>query len=116
MMAVPFWLLGALCIGLTVLPLVPFRHWSVRIWDFPRQQIVILGTAALIGLLALRGLGGPIERGFILALCAALAYQLRSIPALYAALAGAGDPGRGASRSAHLQAGRRQRPDGQPAR
>ena len=79
MMAVPFWLLGALCIGLTVLPLVPFRHWSVRIWDFPRQQIVILGTAALIGLLALRGLGGPIERGFILALCAALAYQLRWI-------------------------------------
>ena len=79
MMAVPFWLLGALCIGLTVLPLVPFRHWSVRIWDFPRQQIVILGTAALIGLLAVRGLGGPIERGFILALCAALAYQLRWI-------------------------------------
>jgi endonuclease/exonuclease/phosphatase (EEP) superfamily protein YafD len=68
--------LAALCILVTVLPLWRHRAWWVRAWDFPRQQIVVLGLVAGIGLLLLRGWPSAGELVLLAALMAALTYQL----------------------------------------
>jgi endonuclease/exonuclease/phosphatase (EEP) superfamily protein YafD len=68
--------LAALCILVTMLPLWRHRAWWVRAWDFPRQQIVVLGLVAGIGLLLLRGWPSAGELVLLAALTAALTYQL----------------------------------------
>ena len=72
-------LLAAACIVATVLPFAPHRAWWVRAWDFPRQQIVALGLGAAAGLVLLGdALDGP-GLWLMLALAAAVAYQLAMI-------------------------------------
>lgn len=39
--------LGAVVIGLTILPFVRAKAWWIRIWDFPRFQLAIGGTISL---------------------------------------------------------------------
>jgi endonuclease/exonuclease/phosphatase (EEP) superfamily protein YafD len=73
------WVLAALCIVLTLLPLLPYRAWWVRSWDFPRQQIVALGAVAAVGLLLLDGLPRGWSALALAALAAAIAYQLALI-------------------------------------
>jgi endonuclease/exonuclease/phosphatase (EEP) superfamily protein YafD len=72
-------LLAAACIVATVLPLAPSRAWWVRAWDFPRQQIVVLGAAAAGGLLLARGVAFGWEAALLAALAVALGYQLAQI-------------------------------------
>lgn len=43
--------LGMLVVVVTILPVLRARAWWVRIWEFPRLQIGVLGLVALIALL-----------------------------------------------------------------
>jgi len=69
-------LLAGSCVLATLLPLLRARTWWVRIWDFPRQQIAVLGLAAGLGLVALGGLDRPVDQALLLLLGVALAWQL----------------------------------------
>jgi endonuclease/exonuclease/phosphatase (EEP) superfamily protein YafD len=74
--AMAFRLLAGLCVAVTLLPLSTHRAWWVRSWDFPRQQIVALGLLAGAGLLATLGMPTGWDRWLLVALGAALAYQI----------------------------------------
>lgn len=69
-------LLAGVCVLGTLLPLLRARSWWVRIWDFPRQQIAVLGFAAGLGLVASGGLWRPVDQVLLLLLAAAVAWQL----------------------------------------
>lgn len=53
-----FYIIAIIVIVTTALPLVRRDAWWIRIFDFPRLQILVLGAAALAGLFAL---GRPFE-------------------------------------------------------
>lgn len=72
-------LVAGLCILVTLLSLSRIRAWWARIWDFPRQQIAVLGLVALIGLLALEPVTTLAEGVLLGALGLALAYQVALI-------------------------------------
>lgn len=72
-------LLAAACVLATLLPLVRSRLWWVRAGDFPRQQIVILGGLAAVGLLALWSRLQGWDTALLVALAAAMAWQLAMI-------------------------------------
>jgi endonuclease/exonuclease/phosphatase (EEP) superfamily protein YafD len=40
-------LIGSLVVLTTALPFLPFKAWWIRIWDFPRLQLAILGLLAI---------------------------------------------------------------------
>lgn len=66
--------LGALALVGTVLPLRPTTHWWVRIWDFPRFQILLVALAVLLALPLLRRLT-PVDWAFLAALGIAVGWQ-----------------------------------------
>src|SRR5688572_10965905 len=69
-------ILGGFVIVVTVLPFFRSKAWWVRIWDFPRFQLAILGTLALAGIVAANG--GDRSAGtwaFVAALGAAVLFQ-----------------------------------------
>ncbi|MEK0082901.1 endonuclease/exonuclease/phosphatase family protein [Benzoatithermus flavus] len=68
--------LAAFCVAVTALPLLPLKAWWVRCWDFPRQQIAVLGAIATVGLLLLHDTPWNLDLPLLLALLGALAYQL----------------------------------------
>jgi endonuclease/exonuclease/phosphatase (EEP) superfamily protein YafD len=71
---VPLWALGAGVVVATVLPFIRIGWWWVRVCDFPRLQLFVLGLAVLAALLTL----GPGSIGGWLgatALAAAVLYQ-----------------------------------------
>jgi endonuclease/exonuclease/phosphatase (EEP) superfamily protein YafD len=68
--------LAILCIFLTVLPLWRHKAWWVRVWDFPRQQLVLTGIVVGPGLVAVRGVPTWTETALLAALGLAMAYQL----------------------------------------
>ena len=76
------WFIGGLAVLATLLPLLRQTAWWIRIFDFPRLQIVLALTLALGGALAMGWLGaGPERLGFVVALALALVYQaLRILP------------------------------------
>jgi len=41
-------LFGVLLVAITVAPLLPSKHWVVRVWEFPRLQIAALIFTALV--------------------------------------------------------------------
>lgn len=69
-------LLAGLCIIGTLLPLLRARPWWVRIWDFPRQQLALLGLAAGLALVAAGGLWRPADQVLLALLAAAIVWQL----------------------------------------
>ena len=70
------WLLGGLGIGATLLPLLRQTAWWIRIFDFPRLQIVLALLLALAGGLGLGGLyGGPVQLTFLALMVGAIVYQ-----------------------------------------
>lgn len=71
--------LGALLTLGTALSLSRSPHWAVRLWDFPRVQIAVTATVVGILYLAFSFAGGPAEWGWLAALAAAVAWQLRWI-------------------------------------
>ena len=68
------YLLSALAIGVTALPLWGTTRWWVRIWDFPRFQVALLCVAVLLAWIFAR----PTGAAWILIgiLAAALAWQM----------------------------------------
>ncbi|MGD9510950.1 MAG: endonuclease/exonuclease/phosphatase family protein, partial [Geminicoccaceae bacterium] len=72
-------LLAGLCVLATLLPLLRARPWWVRVWDFPRQQVVVLALLAGVGLTTAGGLWRPPDQVLLLLLAAAVAWQLGHI-------------------------------------
>jgi endonuclease/exonuclease/phosphatase (EEP) superfamily protein YafD len=71
---------GAFVIGVTLLSLVRSPAWWIRIWDFPRLQLAVVGTATLAGAwFAAPALDPGIRWPFMCALTLAVAYQLAFI-------------------------------------
>ncbi|MGB1016469.1 MAG: endonuclease/exonuclease/phosphatase family protein [Nannocystaceae bacterium] len=69
--------LGSFCIFCTVLPLFAFRHWWVRMMDFPRLQLasILVVTLAAYWWSSL-GQGSWPQYGFAAAMALALAWQV----------------------------------------
>ena len=72
-------LLAGLCILVTLLPLTKARAWWVRAWDFPRQQILLLGLIAGIGVGASHGTQLGWKTALLALLAAAMGWQLAMI-------------------------------------
>ena len=69
-------ILGGFVIVVTILPFFRAKAWWVRVWDFPRFQLVVLGTLALAGVLvASRGALSPPSWLLVAALGAAVVFQ-----------------------------------------
>ena len=69
-------MLGGFVIAVTILPLLPSKAWWVRIWDFPRFQLAIVGAVAFVAAaLANGGRSSPGAWLFLSALGAAVLYQ-----------------------------------------
>lgn len=68
-------LLGAAMIVATAVPLVRKKDWWIRIFDFPRLQILILAAAALVVFLVLVEDWSAWHAAFALLLVLSLAYQ-----------------------------------------
>ncbi len=72
-------LLAGLCILVTLLPLTRARAWWVRMWDFPRQQIMVTGLLAAALTVGGGGAATPLDQALLTALALALAWQLAMI-------------------------------------
>ena len=65
----------------TLLPLLPLRHWWIRIFDFPRVQIAALAALGAIPVVFSRSRRGKREAATVAVLGSCLAYQLaRTLP------------------------------------
>ncbi|HQZ43567.1 MAG TPA: 50S ribosome-binding GTPase, partial [Flavobacteriales bacterium] len=51
-MRIAFEVLAVGCIVFTLLPFLRYEHWLIRMFDFPRLQILVLATVAITGMLA----------------------------------------------------------------
>jgi endonuclease/exonuclease/phosphatase (EEP) superfamily protein YafD len=68
--------LGTFVIVATILPLLRWKAWWIRIWDFPRFQLAVAGTISLAVGVATNGAGQSAPRVFFLAAIAiAVLYQ-----------------------------------------
>ncbi len=69
LLATVAWLLTIIVVAVTILPMWGTNHWWVRIWDFPRLQIVIAGGVVLVAALFLPGLSRWIIPLLMIAAC-----------------------------------------------
>jgi endonuclease/exonuclease/phosphatase (EEP) superfamily protein YafD len=69
-------ILGSFVIVVTALPFFRSKAWWVRIWDFPRFQLAVAGTLALVGaVIASDWPGSPASWLFVVLLLAAVLFQ-----------------------------------------
>jgi endonuclease/exonuclease/phosphatase (EEP) superfamily protein YafD len=68
-------ILGVTAIAATAIPLSGHQAWWIRIFDFPRLQIVFIGSIALIWHLAIVGFSTILGVVFAVLLALSLAYQ-----------------------------------------
>ncbi len=73
-MLVALYAVAAAVVLATVLPLVPKGYWWLRVFDFPRLQIVIVGVLVLAAL-ALAGISDALGYAVVIGLALAVAYQ-----------------------------------------
>ena len=74
------WGAGGLALVATLLPLLRHTAWWIRVFDFPRLQIVLGIVLTLVAGLALGGASaGPWQQGLLVLLVGAGAYQLLRI-------------------------------------
>ncbi len=71
--------LGSILILATILPLIHYEAWWIRIFDFPRTQIAVGGILILALLLIFRYEGSFAEILILLALIISIAYQIYSM-------------------------------------
>lgn len=60
---------------MTILPILRYEAWWIRVFDFPRIQILLLGAAVLAVYPFVSGLSDTKDLAFLLLLAASLAYQ-----------------------------------------
>jgi endonuclease/exonuclease/phosphatase (EEP) superfamily protein YafD len=70
---------GLACIGATIVPLSKHEAWWIRSCDFPRIQIVVVGLLAALALAVTGDLGQGANQLLLLALVAAVAYQIAMV-------------------------------------
>lgn len=75
MMLQALYIITAILVVLSLLPLSKSEIWWVRSMDFPRLQLATIALAMLFTQLTLLYLGMPVSLAFILATSAVLAYQ-----------------------------------------
>jgi len=68
-------IIGAALIAMTALPILRYEAWWVRVFDFPRIQIFVLGAALLMIYPFVGGLTDAVDLSFVMLLVASLAYQ-----------------------------------------
>ncbi len=73
------WVVGGLALLVTLLPLLRQTAWWVRIFDFPRLQIVAGLVISLVAQLALPAPDGVGRTSFLVSLVVAVLYQARRI-------------------------------------
>ncbi len=71
--------LGSLLILMTIVPIVKATAWWIRIFDFPRLQIVAIGIVVLILLVAFYGIDSIGYGIFAISLVVSIGYQLYMI-------------------------------------
>lgn len=64
---------SAIMLALTFLPLLPSQHWAIRVWEFPRLQILCLSLLNLTALLYYYN--GDFELALVMASLLCAAYQ-----------------------------------------
>ncbi len=70
-----FLIIGLLVVAATLIPIARHQAWWVRIFDFPRLQIVVLGILAMALYFAFVGVNSYLDFTFVAAIAACLAYQ-----------------------------------------
>ena len=74
------WAIGGAAVLATLMPLLRHTAWWIRVFDFPRLQIVLGIVLTLVAGLALGGAsGGPWQLGFLVLVAGAGAYQVARI-------------------------------------
>ena len=68
-------ILGAVAIITTALPITRHPGWWVRIWDFPRIQIAVLGTIAIVVFVFSGSVSSPLEIVFIVFVASSVGFQ-----------------------------------------
>ncbi len=71
-------ILGLIVIAATLAPFVRRSEWWIRMFDFPRPQILVLGLVAAAGLLTSGELSQPPVAGFGLAIAVAIAIAIQA--------------------------------------
>lgn len=71
--------IGSLVIVTTILPFIRTGFWLVRIFDFPRVQIAVLGIAILVGFLAFGSSWTGPDNAFAAAILLCVLYQAKRI-------------------------------------
>ncbi|HSI89271.1 MAG TPA: endonuclease/exonuclease/phosphatase family protein [Pyrinomonadaceae bacterium] len=74
-MEITLYIIGFLMVVMTAVPLFKHEAWWIRVFDFPRLQIVFIALAVLVLYIALVGVGGWLGIAFIILLAASLVYQ-----------------------------------------
>ncbi len=74
-MELTFVLIGLSMVVLTILPTLQTNVWWVRIFDFPRLQIIILAVFVLLAYLTLVGIENYWQHFFLLAVSGSLLFQ-----------------------------------------
>ena len=76
MMSIAALIAGAFVISVTMLSLLRSKAWWIRVWDFPRVQLAVLGLVSLVlAWFASPSLAPPMQQVFLSALGVAVAYQ-----------------------------------------
>lgn len=71
-----FVLIGLSLVVLTILPALQSNVWWIRIFDFPRLQIIVLAVLILLAHLSLVAVETPWQQLFLVALSSSLLFQL----------------------------------------
>lgn len=68
-------IVGFLLILMTALPILRYEVWWIRVFDFPRIQIFVVGVVLLSVFLLFVGVSGIVGAAFVILLFASLSYQ-----------------------------------------
>jgi endonuclease/exonuclease/phosphatase (EEP) superfamily protein YafD len=73
------WLLGSLSLVASLASLIRWDRWWVRVFDFPRIQILVIHLLAILSSFLAEGINGTAELGLIVGLVISFAYQFYNV-------------------------------------